>query len=203
MSKYRGPRLRIIRRIGDLPTFTQKNLNRNTYPGQHGITRKKTTQFAHRLLEKQKLRFHYGISEKQLVRYVTHARKLKGPTGLNLIQLLEIRLDNIVCRIGLVQTLPRARQMVNHGYIRVDKKCVTVPSFLCVPGQVITIKQKKNVSSLDEETWKRKIDNVPSHLSVNTATHIAVVNRNPDRREVPLVLNELLVIEYYSNRILF
>ena len=71
MSKYRGPRLRIIRRIGDLPTFTQKNLNRNTYPGQHGITRKKTTQFAHRLLEKQKLRFHYGISEKQLVRYVT------------------------------------------------------------------------------------------------------------------------------------
>jgi ATP synthase F1 epsilon subunit len=124
MSKYHGARLRVIRRLGRLPALTKKIPKRNTRPGQHGASRKKLTQFSYRLIEKQKLRFYYGISEKQLVRYIKTVQIAKGPTGQILLQKLERRLDNIIYRLGWAPTLPAARQLVTHGHILVNqKKC--------------------------------------------------------------------------------
>ena len=99
MSRYRGPRLRIIRRLGELPGLTRKRANRQALPGQHGTTPKKPSQYGIRLKEKQKLRFNYGITESQLIQYVRKARKLKGSTGEILLQLLEMRLDNVLFSI--------------------------------------------------------------------------------------------------------
>jgi small subunit ribosomal protein S4 len=109
MPKYRGPRLRIVRRIGELCALTKKSLKRNTRPGQHGFNINKPTQFASRLMEKQKLLFYYGVSEKQLVKYITIARKANFSTRQVLLQKLEIRLDNLIYRLGLKPTLPSAR----------------------------------------------------------------------------------------------
>ena len=148
MSKYRGPRLRIVRRLGDLPAFTTKIPKRYNPPGQHGEKRQKPTQFSYRLAEKQKLRFYYGISENATVRYITLARRSNGPTAEVLIQLLEKRLDNLVYRRGFAQTIPAARQLVNHGHILVNNKRVTVPSFSCSVGQVVTIKDRKATQRL-------------------------------------------------------
>jgi small subunit ribosomal protein S4 len=201
MSKYRGPRLRIVRRLGELSSLTRKSPKRYINPGQHGANRRKPTQFAYRLAEKQKLRFYYGISEKQAIRYVKTAQKEKGSTGKILIQSIEIRLDNIIYRLGWAPTLPSARQIVNHGHILVDQSRVTIPSFVCSQNQIITIQNQKRIRRLVEETFQDQSQNLPSHLSVDRSNIIAVVKKQADRREIPLDLNELLIVEFYSNRL--
>ena len=108
MSRYRGPRLRITRRLGDLPGLTRKAAKRSYPPGQHGQARRKRSEYAIRLEEKQKLRFNYGVSERQLVRYVKKARAQDGSTGTNLLKLLENRLDNVCFRLGFGPTVPSA-----------------------------------------------------------------------------------------------
>lgn len=202
MSKYRGPRIRIVRRLGNLPSLTQKVPKRYTGPGQHGAKKNsKPTPFAYRLAEKQKLRFYYGITEKQSIRCVKSAQKIKRSTGKILIQMLEMRLDNIVFRLGWAPTLPAARQIVNHGHIFVDQKRVTIPSFSCNQGQIITVKNQKSIRSLVENNVRDRSLNFPSHLSLNTTDMVATVNKQADRREILLDLNELLVVEFYSNRL--
>lgn len=202
MSKYCGPRFRIIRRLGKLIAFSKKEqLKHNTRPGQHGANRVKLTQFAYRLIEKQKLRFYYGLSEKQLIRYVKSARKIKGSTGIVLLQNLEIRLDNVVYRLGWRQTLPASRQLVNHGHILVNKKCVKIPSFSCRPNQIITVQNVKNIRELVRKSLRSNIDS-PSYLSINEDNLSAVVNQWAGRHDMCINLKELLVVEYYSNRIL-
>ncbi len=126
MSRYRGPRLRIVRRLGDLPGLTRKNAKRAYPPGQHGQARKKRSEYAIRLEEKQKLRFNYGLSERQMLRYVLKARRTTGSTGQILLELLEMRLDNTVFRMGMAPTIPGARQLVNHGHITVNGRPVNV-----------------------------------------------------------------------------
>ena len=117
MARYRGPRVKIVRRLGELPGLTTKVPNRTYGPGQHGqaTSTGKLTQFRVRLQEKQKLRYNYGISEKQLLTYVRRARRAKGPTGEVLLQMLEMRLDSIVYRLGFAPTIRAARQYVSHG----------------------------------------------------------------------------------------
>jgi len=201
MSRYRGPRLRVVRRLGRLPAFTKKIPKRNTRPGQHGANRKKPTQFSYRLLEKQKLRFYYGISEKQLIRYIKIVKIVKGPTGQILLQRLERRLDNIVYRIGWAPTLLAARQLVTHGHILVNQKSVTIPRYACSPHEVIRIRNKDKIRDLIETYLQNHVRKLPSHLTMSTENLTATINRRADRSEVPLILNELLVVEYYSNRI--
>jgi small subunit ribosomal protein S4 len=201
MSKYRGPRLRVIRRLGDLTAFTQKIPKRKTRPGQQGATRKKPTQFSYRLVEKQKLRFYYGISERQLVLYIKAARKTKGSTGQALLQKLEQRLDNIVYRIGFAPTLPSARQLVVHGNILVNNKRVTAPRYLCCPSEIIKVRNVEKSYNLVKKNLESRTQKLPSHLSLDVESLTAVVSQNVDRHEIPLRLNELLVIEYYSNRL--
>lgn len=201
MSKYRGPRLRIVRRLGDLSSLTRKSPKRYINPGQHGANRTKPTEFAYRLAEKQKLRFYYGISEKQAIRYVKMAQKEKKSTGKILIQSIEIRLDNIVHRLGWAPTLPAARQIVNHGHILVNQKRVTIPSFVCSQSQSIAIQDHKGIRRLVEKTFQDQEQNLPSHLSIDKKNIVAVVKRQADRREISLDLNELLIVEFYSNRL--
>ncbi len=131
MSRYRGPRLRVVRRLGDLPGLTRKSARRSYPPGQHGQARKKRSEYATQLEEKQKLRFNYGISEKQLLRYVRKAKRAGGSSGQTLLKLLEMRLDNIVFRLGMAPTIPAARQLVNHGHVQVNGRVVSIASYQC------------------------------------------------------------------------
>jgi small subunit ribosomal protein S4 len=194
MFEWRGPRLRIIRRLGELPAFTKKVRKNTNRPGEHGKTRIKNTQFGYRLIEKQKVRFYYGITEEKLVHYVKKARRVKSPTNQVLLQHLEMRLDNTIYLTGWARTLPAARQIVNHGHILVDKNKVTTPSFTCLPNQKITKKNPKG----DSYSVPR---NLPSYVSLSAENSVAVVGRRTSRDSVNWNLNDFLVIEYYSNRL--
>ena len=141
MSRYRGPRLRIIRRLGELPGLTRKKAKRVERPGQHGKQQRKASDYAIRLEEKQKLRYNYGINEKQLIRYVKRARRLKGPTGEILLEILENRLDNIIFRLGFAPTIPAARQLVTHKHFLVNGKSLNIPSYECQFNDTITVQK--------------------------------------------------------------
>jgi len=199
MSIYHGPRIRIIRRLGTIPAFTRKIPARGI-DLQDG-PRKKQTPFASRLIEKQKVRFFYGITERQLLRYINIAKKRRAQTGKALVRHLDIRLDNIVYRIGWARTVQSARQMVRHGHLLVDKTRITIPSFNCTPGQYIKIDYNKAIREMAEKNVQESVERVPSHLKINHEDFALTVTRQSDCRETPLCLNELLVIEYYSNRI--
>ena len=131
MSRYTGAKLRITRRLGDLPGLTNKKSKSRKRPGQHGLTKKEITKklssYAIRLEEKQKLRYNYGISEKQLINYIRKAKKIKGATGNIFLQLLEMRLDNVIFRLGMAPTIASARQIVGHKHITVNDLCVSIP----------------------------------------------------------------------------
>ena len=134
MVRYRGPRIRIIRRLGLLPGLTKKTTkNRTKTPGQHGkISFTKTTRsslsddYKDRLFEKQKLRFNYGVTEKQLVAYYKEARRRQGSTGNLLLELLEARLDCVIYRLGFASTIPAARQVISHGHVLVNDKKMNI-----------------------------------------------------------------------------
>src|ERR671933_2308443 len=151
MSRYRGPRLRVVRRLGDLPGLTRKTPRRAYPPGQHGQARKKRSEYAIRLEEKQKLRFNYGLTEKQLLRYVRRARRATGSTGQALLQLLEMRLDNTIFRLGMAGTIPAARQLVNHGHVTVNGRPVNIASYQCRPGDVIGVRDRAHSRQLVEQ----------------------------------------------------
>jgi len=201
MSRYTGPRLRVVRRLGDLPGLTRKNARRQYPPGQHGQSRRKRSEYAIRLEEKQKLRYNYGISEKQLVRYVKKARRVGGSTGQVLLQLLEMRLDNTVFRLGLAPTIPSARQLVNHGHITVNGGVVDISSYQCRPGDVIAVRDRdKSRKIIEGNLANPGLANLPSHLEFDKNTYVGKVNGVIEREWVALNINELLVIEYYSRK---
>ena len=204
MSRYRGPKLRISRRLGILPGLTTKKSNKTNRPGKDGTSggdSKKLTEYGVRLEEKQKLKFNYGLTESQLFRYVKEARRRQGVTGLILLQLLEMRLDTLCFTLGLAKSMAQARQLVNHGHITVNKKVVSIPSFQCRLNDVIGIKEKSTSKNLVENNIKENpINNIPAHLKFDSAKLEATVLDYCDRSDVGLQLDELLVIEYYSRR---
>ncbi len=202
MSRYRGPRLRVTRRLGDLPGLTRKSAKRAYPPGQHGQARRKRSEYAIRLEEKQKLRFNYGISERQLVRYVKKARAQEGSTGTNLLKLLENRLDNICFRLGFGPTIPGARQLVNHGHISVNGRVVDIPSYQCKAGDVITVRERKASKKLAEGNLEFPgLANIPPNLELDKNKLSAKVNGKIEREWVALEINELLVVEFYSRKV--
>lgn len=205
MSRYRGPKLKISRRLGPLPGLTTKKSNKINRPGKDGNanadTSKKVTEYGIRLEEKQKLKYNYGLSEKQLFRYVKEARRRQGVTGLILLQLLEMRLDTICYSLGLAKSITQARQLVNHGHITVNKKVVSIPSFQCRLNDIISVKEKSTTRTLIETNVKNnKINDIPSHLKLDSSKLEATVLDYCDRNDVSLNLDELLVIEFYSRR---
>ncbi|WP_341526683.1 30S ribosomal protein S4 [Nostoc sp. UHCC 0302] len=201
MSRYRGPRLRIVRRLGDLPGLTRKSARRAYPPGQHGQNRKKRSEYAIRLEEKQKLRFNYGLTEKQLLRYVRKARRVTGSTGQVLLQLLEMRLDNTVFRLGIAPTIPAARQLVNHGHVNVNGRVVNIASYQTRPGDVISVRDREQSRKLVETNLQYPgLANLPSHLEFDKNKLTGKVNSVIEREWVALQVNELLVVEYYSRQ---
>ena len=204
MSRYRGPKLRISRRLGILPGLTTKKSNKINRPGKDGNSgadSKKLTEYGVRLEEKQKLKFNYGLTESQLFRYVKEARRRQGVTGLILLQLLEMRLDTLCFTLGFAKSIAQARQLVNHGHITVNKKVVSIPSFQCRLNDVISVKEKSTSKNLIETNVKEnQVLNVPAHLKFDNSRLEATVLDYCDRNDVGLELDELLVIEYYSRR---
>ena len=205
MSRYRGPKLKISRRLGTLPGLTTKKSNKINRPGKDGNsnadTSKKLTEYGVRLEEKQKLKFNYGLTENQLFRYVKEARRRNGVTGLILLQLLEMRLDTLCFTLGFAKSIAQARQLVNHGHITVNKKVISIPSFQCRLNDVIGIKEKNTSKNLVETNLKNnQRTDLPYHLKFDNSKLEATVLDYCDRDDIPLQLDELLVIEYYSRR---
>ncbi len=205
MSRYRGPKLKITRRLGTLPGLTSKKSNKLNRPGKDGNanadTGKKLTEYGIRLEEKQKLKFNYGLTEGQLYRYVKEARRRKGVTGLILLQLLEMRLDTICFSLGFSKTIAQARQLVNHGHITVNNEVVSIPSFQCRLNDIISIKNNANSKNLVEHNIKNsQVTESPTHLKFDSLKLEAKILDYCDRNDVTLQLDELLVIEHYSRR---
>jgi len=205
MSRYRGPKIKIIRRLGELPGFTAKNTTRKYLPGQHGPVKanKKVSisEYSIKLQEKQKLRFNYGLSEKQLYSYVKESRRLKGVTGTNLLQLLEMRLDNIIYRLGIATTVVSARQFITHGNILVNNKRVNLPSFQCRTNDIISIKYKKEKLQLIQNTLKAINSNLlGSYLEFDSTKLIGKVKSLFNSEDAILKINELAIIEFYSRK---
>ena len=206
MSRYRGPRLRIVRRLGDLPGLTTKTISKSVPLRQYGKPAKKMSQYGVRLREKQKVRFNYGITESQLVRYVQQARSGKGSTGELLLQLLEMRLDNIVFRLGMTPTISSARQLIQHGHILVNGVRATIPSYQCKVKDVITPSSKKQSRAIVSQFVEKRVETrkmilIPSHLTFTPENGEGIVKGVVDRQRIPLKVNELLIVEYYSRKL--
>ncbi len=203
MSRFTGPRLKVVRRFGglDLPGLTRKRPKNSNPPGQHGAERKKKSEFAIRLEEKQKVRFNYGVSERQMLRYMKRARRAKGATGLALLQLLEMRLDCIVFRMGMAPTIPAARQVVNHGHIVVNGRKVTIPSFGCKVGDVITVRNNANSRKLVATYAEFPGLFLPDYLEFDKDTLKGRIKELPPRDQICAPVNELLVVEFYSRKL--
>jgi small subunit ribosomal protein S4 len=201
MARYTGPRTRISRRFG-APIFgPSKYLERRNYgPGMHGPkARRKVTDYALGLLEKQKLRYYYGLMERQFRNVYERALKRRGVTGETMLQILETRLDNVVYHLGFANTRPASRQLVTHGHIRVNGRKVNVPSFVVKVNDSIEVKET-NVSrqmatkNLEMATSR----SVPDWLSLNKETLKGLLVRIPTRDEIQPIANEQAVVEFYS-----
>ncbi len=194
--------MRVTRRLGELPGLTRKSSRRDYPPGQHGQARRKRSEYAIRLEEKQKLRFNYGVTEKQMVNYMKKARRATGSTGERLLQLLEMRLDNTVFRLGMAGTIPGARQLVNHGHVMVNGRVVDIASYQCRAGDVIKVRDRTQSKALVQANMEYPgLANVPSHLEFNKETMEGKVTGLIEREWVALQINELLVVEYYSRKV--
>lgn len=172
-------------------------------PGQHGRARRRTeSDYAVRLKEKQRLRAQYGLREAQMHRAYEEAKRIPGVTGENLVQLLETRLDALVLRSGFARTIAQARQAVVHRHILVDGKIVDRPSFRVKPGQIIQVKPKSQVmvpfQVAAAGAHRDVLGELPAYLEVSLEKLRAELVRLPKRSEVPVIVNEQLVIEYYA-----
>nr|YP_009519284.1 ribosomal protein S4 [Codium arabicum]AYC65222.1 ribosomal protein S4 [Codium arabicum] len=192
MSRYRGPKLKIIRRLGPLPALTTKSSKKINPPGQHGKQTNKPSSYAIRLLEKQKLKYNYGITEKKLYSYIKQARRTRQSTTLVLLQLLEMRLDNILYRAGVTPTINAARQIINHAHIFVNHKKMSIPSYQCQIHDIITYKLKNTYYKFI------KTPNIPSFLKVDEIQNCLIIKQKISRSQLLLEVDELLIIEYYS-----
>jgi small subunit ribosomal protein S4 len=201
MARYTGPRVRISRRFG-IPIFgPSKYLERRNYgPGVHGPkSRRKHTDYGLGLIEKQKLRYYYGLMERQFRGVYEKARRRRGVTGEQMLQILETRLDNVVFHLGFANTRAAARQMVSHGHITVNGRKVNVPSYCLKVNDAVAVKNN-NVSrqlatkNLEVATSRA----VPDWLSMNKEEFKGIVMRIPTRSEIQPIANEQAVVEFYS-----
>lgn len=222
MSRYRGPRLRLVRRLGELPGLispkmssqlrggggtkteflqgkNKRKVEDEKKPGQgERSAQQKESQYSVRLKEKQKVRFHYGVTESQLLKYVKGARNAKGSTGELVLQTLEMRLDSVVFRLGMAPTMAAARQLVSHGHIQLNQQRVNIPSHQCVQNDKISVPQHSRqliTSFLD------KSHILPEHLDFQKESMEGTVNGITKRESIGLEVNELLVVEFYSRKV--
>jgi small subunit ribosomal protein S4 len=202
MARYTGPRAKISRRFGISLFGPSKAFERRNFPpGQHGVRagRKKKSEYSVALGEKQKLRFQYGVLEKQFRGYYEEAARRRGVTGAILLQLLETRLDNVCYRAGFGNSRQAARQIVNHGHVLVNGRCVDIPSYQVKPGDVIKVGAKPSSQQLVlRMTDLTQALSVVDWLSVDKDKLEATVSRVPERADIAPVVNEQLIVELYS-----
>ncbi len=207
MARYRGPVEKIERRFGvslnlkgERRLAGKSALDKRPYaPGQHGQRRKKVSEYGTQLNEKQKAKFMYGVSEKQMRSLFAEAKRRAGNTGTNLITLLEQRLDNVVYRMGFASTRRFARQLVNHGHILVDGKRVDIPSYRVKPGQKIEIREKsKNNVQVTRAIELTNQTGLAPWVDVDADKRFGIFTRLPEREEVVIPVEERFIVELYS-----
>ncbi|MFR3071805.1 MAG: 30S ribosomal protein S4 [Paeniclostridium sp.] len=196
MAKMMGPRFKQCRRLGLNVCGHPKAMDRAV----RGTSRadKKLSPYGLQLLEKQRLRAYYGVLEKQFSNYVKKAMKSDEATGTVLVQLLECRLDNLVYRLGLASSIRQARQMVVHGHILVNGKKVDRPSYGVSVGEVISLREKSQKNSMFKENFESGALNEYPYLSKDMDKFSGVLTRLPERQEVPIEIDEILIVEFYS-----
>lgn len=199
----KGPRLKKIRRLGTpLPGLTRKTVENTHPPGQHGANpkRRKRSRYALQLDEKQKVRWHYGVSESQLRNAFRSASREAGATGENLLARLERRLDNVVFRLGFAPTIPAARQLVVHGHVRVDGRRVDRPSYRVDVGSEIELAEKaRRIPDVQAAVEHGPQVRLPSYLATDPGDKFSGrVIAQPTRADVPLVLDETAIVEFYA-----
>jgi len=206
MARYIGPKCKLSRREGaDLMLKSRarpldSKCKLDTPPGQHGARRqRRLSDYASQLREKQKLRRIYGVLERQFRNYYEKADQKKGPTGENLLKLLECRLDNVVYRMGFGATRAEARQLVSHKAIQVNGQCVNIPSFQVKPEDVIAIREKsRKQARIQDSLSVAEQVGFPDWVDVDVTKMQGVFKTIPDRDELPPDINEQLVVELYS-----
>ena len=196
MAKMMGPRFKQCRRLGLNVCGHPKAMDR----AGRGTSRadKKLSPYGLQLLEKQRLRAYYGVWEKQFRNYVKKAEKSKESTGVALIQMLECRLDNVVYRLGFANSIRQARQMVVHGHILVNGKKVDIPSFAVQVGDEVTLREKSRTNVMFKENFESGALNEYPYLSKDMDKFSGVLTRLPERQEVPIEIDEILIVEFYS-----
>ncbi|HIT50391.1 MAG TPA: 30S ribosomal protein S4 [Candidatus Pelethenecus faecipullorum] len=198
MSRFTGSTWKISRRLNYSVSETGKELIKRKYaPGQHGAKRKKLSEYATQLQEKQKVRFTYGVSEKQFRKTFNEAAKMDGKTGVNFVKLLETRLDNLVYRLGFAATRAQARQLVNHGHIVVNGKKVDIPSYRVKAGQTISLKETSRNLVVVKQALDAKLVR-PEYLSYDENKMEGTLVRLPERDEFLPEINEQLIVEFYN-----
>lgn len=198
MATYTGPKVKLSRRVGvpiaDIPKHTSKR--QLTGNGIHGYRGKRLRDYGIRLIEKQKLRYHYNILEKQFAAIVDDAKRGKGNSGDLMLQLLERRLDNVIRRMGVARTIWAARQMVGHGHVLVNGRKVDIPSYRLKVGDKITLKDgiqklaRENMESLGGHE-------VPGWVAFNPSDLSCTVSALPSPDQIPFDVNMNLIIEFY------
>jgi small subunit ribosomal protein S4 len=202
MSIKIGARLKIMRALGiDLPGLSRKSItNRTNPPGQHGPNsgRRRKSEYGLALMEKQKLRFNYGVSERQLRSMMVRARRKDGPSGEILLQMLECRLDNVVFRAGWAPTIPAARQLVSHCHILLNGKRANVASIRLKPGDEVSVRNRSRAISMVVNTSMIPSLERPEWLDYDEMKFTAKVTRLPEADEVPFPIEIHLVVELYA-----
>lgn len=201
MARYRGPRLKVIRRLGEnLPGLMCVEKKTKQYPpGEHGqIHKSKYSDYQLHLREKQKIRFHYGVLERQLKKYSKIAFKSKLQTGLMLLSILERRIDNVVFRSGFFRSIKAARQVIVHNHILINKRRINIPSYIVKINDIIEFSEQSKI----KERVVIKSSNIPypSYISIDSEKKTVTVISDPERKDIPININEQLVVEYYSGR---
>ena len=199
MARYLGPTYKKSRRFGFSILENGKELSKKPYaPGDHGQDRKKKlSDYGIQLQEKQKVKFMYGLSEKQMEKTFVKAVKMKGVNGENLLKLLESRLDNLVYRIGFATTRKGARQLVNHGHITVNGKRVDIPSYQVKPGDVIGLMENDKEMAIVKSSLEA-LHNRVEYISYDDKKMEGTYVRMPERSELNADIDEALIIEYYN-----
>lgn len=198
MARYTGPSWKVARRLKFSILENGKELQKRVYaPGQHGQRRVKLSEYGLQLQEKQKVRNVYGMNEKQFYNTFIKAGKLPGKHGENFLFMLESRLDNLVYRLGFASTRRQARQLVNHGHFLVDGNKVDIPSYLCKPGQTITLKETSKGLSIVKESLENTVARVP-YVAYDEQTGVGTFVRMPERSEFLPEIKENLIVEFYN-----
>lgn len=198
MSRFTGSSWKVSRRLNYSISETGKELVKRKYaPGQHGAKRTKLKEYGIQLQEKQKVRFTYGVSEKQFKKTYTEALKLTGNSGQNFLKLLEVRLDNLVYRLGFAATRAQARQLVNHGHILVDGKKLDIASYRVKVGQTISLKEASKSLVVVKAALEAKLARA-EYLSYDETKMVGTLVRTPERDEFLTDIKEQLIVEFYN-----